>query len=139
MPLPSIGGGRQLGDGNTNEPIIGIQGAPATMTDTAAITAAQIATGLIVGTPTAAATYTTPTGTQMDTTFANAKVDSCVDFWIVNVATTAAYDITLAAGTGVTLVGGLEISANNAVTDRSAGHIRARKTGTATWTFYRIS
>jgi len=139
MALPSIGGGRQFGDGNLSEAVIGTMSAPATMTDTGTISAASIANGLIVGTPTAAATYTTTTGTLLDATFVNAKVGSSVDFYIVNVATNSSYDITVAAGTGVTLVGGLEVSSNNAVTDRSAGHFRAYRTAAATWTIYRIS
>lgn len=139
MALPSIGGGRQVGDGNLNEPVLGTMSAPATMTDTGTISAASIANGLIVGTPTAAATYTTTTGALLDATFVNAKVGSFVDFYIVNVATTAGYDITVEAGTGVTLVGGLEVSSNAAVTDRSAGHFRAYRTATAAWTIYRIS
>jgi hypothetical protein len=138
MAIPSVGGGYQIGDGNLNEVQLGAL-TVATATDTATLTVAQLQAGLIAATPTAAATYTTPTAAAIDTAFPAAKVGSYFDFIIVNKATTAAYDITMAAGTGVTLVGGLEVSSNNAVTDRSSGTFRAIKTGAGAWTIYRIA
>ncbi|MBK6594362.1 MAG: hypothetical protein IPG23_17605 [Burkholderiales bacterium] len=62
MALPSVGGGRQIGDGNINETPLGIQPAPQTATVTATLTAAQITGGIIVAdTGTTAATLTLPT------------------------------------------------------------------------------
>ena len=51
MALPSIGGGRQLGDGNTNEVVLGTQAAPASLTSTATLTIAQLVTGIVLGNP----------------------------------------------------------------------------------------
>lgn len=139
MALPSVGGGQQLNDGNLNESILGTQGTPATPTDTGTITAAQLATGLLVCTPTAAATYTTDTGANLDALFTNAKVGSTFVARFVNVATNSSYDITMAGGTGVTMVGNLGIASNSAATDASSGQYLFRRTGTATWTAYRIA
>ncbi|MFA5186989.1 MAG: hypothetical protein WC551_10955 [Patescibacteria group bacterium] len=139
MALPSIGGGRQIGDGNINEIALITQAAPQTATDTATLTAAQITGGIIVGTPTGAATYTFPTVALLEAALVNAKVDSAFDLHIINVATTAAYDITVAVGTGWTFVGQLEVSSNDAITSQAQGHFRARKTGSGTWTLYRLA
>ena len=138
MALPSIGGGRQYGDGNTNEIVLITQPAPATIAAgaTATITAAQIVTGIILASPGGTASaYTLPTGTLMDATFVNAKVDSGIDFSITNIDGSGSGVITMTAGTGWTLVGLATIAA----TAGTSAHFRARRTGTATWTLYRIS
>ena len=136
MALPSIGGGRQLGDGNTSEAIMGTQGAPATATSSATLTAAQIATGIILGSPgSSAAAYTLPTGTLMDTYFNNAKNDSSADFSVTNVDGSGSGVITMTAGTGWTITG----LATVAATAGTTGRFRARRTATATWTLYRLS
>ena len=61
MALPNGAGGYQLGDGNRDESVMGYAAAPATATDTATLTAAQVLNGIILATPTAAAAYTLPT------------------------------------------------------------------------------
>ena len=55
MAIPTVGGGQQIGDGNANEVRLFSQGAPATATVTATLTAAQLATGIILGFTTASA------------------------------------------------------------------------------------
>ena len=138
MALPSIGGGRQYGDGNTNEIVLISQPAPATIAagSTATITAAQLVTGLISASPGATASaYTLPTGALMDATFVNAKTDSALDFSVINIDGNGSGVITMTAGTGWTLVG----LATVAATAGTAGHFRARRTAAATWTLYRIS
>lgn len=135
MAIPSIGGGRQIGDGNVNEMTLGIQAAPATATSTATLTVAQLLTGLILGSPgSSAATYTLPTVALLEATLANAKVDSSFDFSVINVDGSGSGVITLAVGTGWTIVG----LATVAATAGTAQMFRARKTGTGTWTMYRI-
>lgn len=135
MALSKVGGGYQYTDGNVNEITIGTQAAPATATVTATLTAAQIANGLIVANPggSAAATYTLPTVALLEATVTNAKVNSAFDFSINNVSVDASEDVTVAAGTGWTL-SGLMVVANT-----TAGSFRARKTGDATWTLYRLA
>ena len=84
MALPSIGGGRQVGDGNENEVVLGTQVTPATLTTTATITTAQLLTGYLLCSPsTSAAAYTLPTGALMDAAFVNMKVNSSFDIVVV--------------------------------------------------------
>ena len=135
MAIPSIGGGRQIGDGNVNELSLGIQSTPATATSTATLTVAQLLTGLILGSPgSSAATYTLPTVALLEAALGNAKVDSSFDFSVINVDGSGSGVITLAVGTGWTIVG----LATVAATAGTAQMFRARKTGTGTWTLYRI-
>jgi hypothetical protein len=136
MALPSIGGGRQLGDGNTNEVVLGTQAAPATATSTATLTAAQLVTGIILGSPgSSAATYTLPTVALLEALVVNAKVNSSFEFSVINVDGSGSGVITLAVGTGWTIVGLATIAATAGTTHR----FRARKTGETTWTLYRVA
>lgn len=128
MSIPSIGGGRQIGDGNVNELVLGVQGAPTEITDAATITAAQLATGLLVLTSAGGDTYTLPTVALWEAVATNAKIDSSFDFAIVSLSGTS----TLAAGTGWTLVG-------HATVATVSGMWRARKTGVGAWTAYRLA
>lgn len=117
--------------------------APATATDTATITATQMANGLMICTPTAAATYTLPTGTNFETQLAALNivlgVDEGFDFTITNVATTAAFIITVATAAGWTLVGGMLVEANAAAQAESpVGIFRVRRTAANTYTLYRV-
>lgn len=139
MPLPSVGGGYQNGDGNLNEPQIYASSAVMTATDTATLSVAQVLGGILVGTPTAAATYTLPTVALLEATLVNAKVGTTFDLSIINVATNSAYDITVAVGTGWTLVGQAQVSSNAAVTDSAQAAFRARKTASGAWTLYRVA
>ena len=136
MALPSVGGGRQFGDGNVNEIVLGTQAAPATATATATLTAAQLATGIVLGSPgSSAAAYTLPTGALMDAAFGNMKVNSSFDFSVTNVDGSGSGVITMTAGTGWTLVG----LATVAATAGTTGRFRVRKTADATYTLYRLS
>jgi len=136
MALPSIGGGRQLGDGNTNEVVLGTQAAPASLTSTATLTIAQLVTGIVLGNPgSSAATYTLPTVALTEALLVNAKVDSSFDFSVVNVDGSGSGVITLAVGTGWTIVGLATVAATAGTTQR----YRARKTGVGTWTLYTLA
>jgi len=136
MALSNIGGGSQIGDGNLAETPIRTIPAPATATATATLTAAQVANGILLGSPgSSAASYTLPTGALMDAALGNAKVGSSFDLAVVNVDGSGSGVITLVAGAGWTLVGLATVVA----TAGTAQAFRARKTGTATWTLYRIA
>lgn len=102
-----------------------------TATNTATLTATQIASGFIVGTPTATASYTLPTAANLDTELSNAATGYNFEFVVF---TTAAFAITLLTATGWTLVGSMATGA----TANSFARFRARKTGTATYTLYRV-
>jgi len=136
MALPSIGGGRQLGDGNTNEVVLGTQAAPASLTSTATLTIAQLVTGIVLGNPgSSAATYTLPTVALTEALLVNAKVDSSFDFSVINVDGSGSGVITLAVGTGWTIVGLATVAATAGTTQR----YRARKTGVGAWTLYTLA
>lgn len=140
MAIPSVGGGYQVGDGNLAEMQLETQIAPTALTTSVTLTAAQLSVGLLTSNQGAggAPTYTLPTGTLMDATFTNCKVDSSFDFSLVNISTVAAEDATIAAGTDFTVVGSMVVASNAAATDKSAGRFRARRTATNTWVLYRI-
>jgi len=130
MALPNGAGGYQLGDGNLSEVVLGTQSAPTAIAAAATLTAAQLANGLITFNGTAGA-LTVPTGASLDAAFSSMKVDSSFDFSIVN--TDAADAATVTANTGCTLVGVAAVAAVSSCT------WRVRKTGDATYVFYRIA
>lgn len=136
MPsLPNVGGGYQIGDGNLNEAQITSIPAPATATVTATLTAAQIINGIILGSPgSSAASYTLPTVALLEAALVNVKVGSSFDFNVINVDGSGSGVITLLVGTGWTIVG----LATVAATAGTAQQFRARKTGSGTWTLYRL-
>lgn len=136
MALASIGGGQQIGDGNTSELLIGYMAAPQTATSTATLTVAQVTGGTLVGNPsTTAATYTMPTGTLLDAALGNIKVDSTFELTVINIGTSTGV-ITMAVGTGITAVGHLALPTAAA---GSTAQFRFRKTAANTFTVYRIA
>ena len=130
MALPNGAGGYQLGDGNESEINITTQVAPTAKTAAATLTAAELATGIITYNG-AAAALTMPLGADMDAAFPSMKVNSCFDFYIINIGGTNAATVT--ANTGVTLVGVAAVSAN------TAANWRVRKTADNTFVAYRIA
>jgi len=138
MALPSVGGGYQIGDGNLNEPEIVTVPVPATATDSATLTSAQLTNGVIIGTPTTTAAYTLPLASDLDAYLNNSKVGSAFDFRVIN--TTTAGVITMTTNTGWTIGSsgsqGLMTIAATAGTVRS---FRARRLGDNSWALYAIS
>ena len=135
MALPSIGGGRQLGDGNLNELVLSTCPAPATFTADATVTAADLTSGIIScnkGSD-AATALTLPTVAALETLLVNAKVGSCFDVVILNVASGSSADVTVTTNTGWTLSGLMVVQ------NATSAAFRARKTGTAAWSLYAIS
>ena len=132
MPiLPNGGGGYQIGTGNASEARLTVQGAPTALTGAATATVAQLVNGLFTFNGTAG-NLTLPTVAELEAGIPNAtRVNIAFDFYIINIDATTD-DVTVAAGTGWTLVG------NMVVTETISGHFRARKTGVGTWTLYRI-
>ena len=129
MALSQVGGGYQFTDGNVSEATMVIQGAPATVSANGTLTVAQLLAGIVVcsGTP---ATQTLPTVALLEATLTNSKVDAGFEVSFVNTAGTT---LTVATGTGWTIVG-----TATAATVTSA-LFRARKTGDGAWTLYRIA
>lgn len=133
MPLPNGSGGYQVGAGNTSEPLIFPQTAPTALTAGATATAAQLVAGLFTFNGTAG-NLTLPTVALLETELpAVQKINAAFDFYVINIDASGSDAITVAVGTGWTLVGA------GAVTAGTSGHFRARKTGDGTWTCYRIS
>ena len=140
MALPSVGGGYQDTDGNTNELEIDTQAAPQTATSTATLTTAQTLGGLLVVDPTTtASTLTLPTATAIDAVMTNMKTNSTFGLTVINIGTSTGI-VTMAVGTGITAVGNLVV----AITGSAAGvggaaQFLFRKTGTAAYTVYRVA
>ena len=135
MALPNGAGGYQLGDGNLNEVVLGYQAAPQSVTATATLTAAQVASGvLLVGSgATTAQTYTLPTGASLDALVSSAKVNSTFELVLVNLGTSSG-TAALAAGTGVTDGGNALV----AVAITSSGRFLFRRVADSTWVVYRV-
>ena len=133
MALPNGAGGYQVGDGNVGEAQLFVQGAPTALTAAATATAAQLANGLFTFNGTAG-NLTLPTVADLEADVSSAaKVNAAFDFFVINIDASGSDAITVAVGTGWTLVGA------GAVAAASSGHFRARKTGDGAWTCYRIS
>jgi hypothetical protein len=131
MALSNGTGGYQVGAGATDEAIMFVQGAPLALTAAATATAAQLQNGLFTFDGTAG-NLTLPTVALLEADMLSAqKVNSAFDFFVIN--TDGSDSVTLAVGTGWTIVGAA------AVTTATSGHFRARKTGDGSWTAYRIS
>jgi hypothetical protein len=140
MALPSVGGGYQFTDGNTNELEIDTQAAPQTATSTATLTTTQVLNGLLVVDPTTtASSLTMPTATAIDAVMTNMKTNSTFRLTVINLGTSTGV-VTMVVGTGITAVGNLVV----AITGSAAGvggaaQFLFRKTGTAAYTVYRVA
>ena len=136
MALPNGAGGYQIGDGNLNETIFDVIPAPATATATATLTADQVLNGILLGSPgTSAASYTLPTVAALEAALPNSdKPGVSFPFSVMNVDGSGSGVITLVTNTGWTLVGLMTVVA----TAGTAQMFRARKTGTGTWSLYRV-
>ena len=133
MALPNGSGGYQFNDGNVGEPLLFAQGAPTALTAGATATAAQLANCLFTFNGTAG-NLVLPTVADLEAYVSSAtKVDVAFDFYVINIDASGSDAITVAVGTGWTLVGAGAVSA------ASSGHFRARKTGDGAWTCYRVS
>jgi hypothetical protein len=122
----------QRGDGNVNAIITRVQQAPVTTTDTTTLTVAQLSNGIILATPTAAATYTLPTGALMDSVTGISKAGAALDFFIINQSST--YDITLVTGTGFSQGSGTVV-----IPAGTSGAVKVRRTGNNSWIVYHMS
>ena len=132
MALPNGAGGYQVGDGNIGEAVLSVQGAPTAVAAAATMTTAELANGLFVFNGTAGSlTLPTVALVEADITAAS-KVNAAFDFIIINADATTD-DVTLAVGTGWTIVG------NAVVSEATSAQFRARKTGDGSWTAYRIA
>lgn len=116
------------------------QGAPAAATTSATLTAANLLTGIITVNQGAAgaSAQQLPTAADIDTALPASVAGDAFDFSVINISTVTAELATITTNTGWTLVGGMDVLANEAGT-KSSGRFRARKTGTGAWVLYRLS
>ena len=116
-----------------NSNIAMFQPTPTALTATTnPFTAAQMKTRIITVTSATAVTLTTDTGTNIDAAFTSMATNTAFDFVIVNLGSSAGA-VTMAAGTGVTLVGLATVPIT------TSAQFRMRKTAANTFTLYRIS
>jgi hypothetical protein len=133
MALPNGAGGYQVGDGNINQALLGVQAIPVAYTGAATLTPLNLEQGLIVFTSGSGANLALPAVTGVggvEARVSSAKVGSCFDFAVLSTGAGAA---TLTAGTGWSLVGSGVCEAAKAV------GFRAVKTSDDTYTLYRIA
>ena len=141
MALPNGSGGYQVGTGNTSEIQFDAQPTPTSIAAGAAtLTAAQLATKIILGSPgSSAAAYTLPTAALTDAAFPSMPNNSAFDFNVINAdgSSSGVITITTATGWSIGSSGSLGLMTIAAVAGTSA-KFRARKTGDATWALYRM-
>jgi len=131
MALSNGTGGYQITAGSDGEAVLFVQTAPTSLAAAATATAAQLSGGLFVFNGTAG-NLTLPTVADLEADISSAqKVNAAFDFFVIN--TDAADAVTLAVGTGWTIVGAAAVALS------TSAHFRARKTGDGAWTAYRIS
>ena len=128
MAIPNGAGGYQFSDGNQGEPLLFAQGAPAAFTDTGALTAANLCSGIITFTNAGDKNLQLPLATDLDAAVSSANVNTAFNFSVIALSTGGA---TLTTNTGWSLVGVAKVTAQNRYT--------ARKTGTGTWTLYQVA
>jgi hypothetical protein len=128
MALPNGAGGYQLGDGNLNEVVLSVTSVLA-KTAAATLTATELTNDVITYNG-ATANLTLPLAADVDTSVSSAKVNSSFQFNVVNTGSNTA---TIVTNTGWTLVGSM------AVATAVSGQFLAVKTGTGTWSLYRIA
>ena len=136
--IPNGDGGYQIGTGNINEADFVNSSAPISITATATLTPAQVLNGLIIansGVSSGAQTYTLPTVADFEAAFPSAaKVGATYQFNLVNLGTSTATAI-IATATGWTITGSLTMT----IPVSTGAILIARKTGTGTWTLYRVA
>tara|TARA_R100001015_G_C4574655_1_gene132121 strand:+ start:135 stop:665 length:531 start_codon:yes stop_codon:yes gene_type:complete len=110
------------------------------------LTIAQLLTGVIEEDPEGAANWTLPTAALAVAGVDGVQVGDCIDFCLINAATTGADEIvTVVMGSNGTAVGNMSIAAPNITEDQEnvgSGLFRLRftaVTGTETYTCYRLA
>jgi hypothetical protein len=136
--IPNGDGGYQIGTGNINEADFVNTSAPISIAASATLTPAQVLNGLILansGVSSGAQTYVLPTVADFEAAFPSAvKVGATYQFNLVNLGTGTATAI-VSAGTGWTVTGSLTMT----IPITTGAVLVARKTGSGTWTLYRVA
>ena len=120
----------------------GFQAAAAPGTTNQTITIAEILTGILYDDPEGNGTWTLPTAALIVAALPGYKVGDCLDFVLINDATTTADEkITVAMGTGGTSAGFMIVDSNGVAGIRHHGsaQFRIRITSATAYTCYRIA
>lgn len=117
------------------------QAAPTAKTVTAAITAAELVTGIITTTgATGPSVHQLPTGTLLKAQFPAIADGDSFDFSVINTGTGASDDATITVNTDVTIVGNATIGAlTDATIISGSGRFRAKFVTGVTWIVYRLA
>ncbi len=92
--------------GNTSGPVVSTVPAPVAVSNTSAtLTTTQVLSGVIKSTPAAAITLTLPTAAALLNLFPRAVVGDSFQLSVVNLGASSGNNVTIAGGTGMTLVG----------------------------------
>ena len=128
---------------NVNGLIKKYQAGEATTDDgTTAISGADIQRGIVKCTPTADRSKATDSAGNINTALELDEDGQSCDFSVINLATDGSSFITITAGSGVTLVGNMIVSAQDTAEDAftsGVGMFRVRRTGAYAATIYRIA
>ncbi len=117
--------------------MLGFQDTPETATATASLSDAQVLSGILVGTPSAVATYTLRTGTEIEAALGGTlATGDFFDLTIINLGG-AGDIITLAGAAGMTIVGAEEIDDDGADVD-SSGTFRFVRGAANVFVAYRL-
>ena len=113
---------------------------------TGTLTIAMILKQILEEDPAGAATWTLPTAALAVAGVEGAEIGDCLDFWVINTDATNDVAITIAAGTGGTLVGNMEVESPETTAEKissGSGMFRLRFTGVASgseaYTVYRLA
>lgn len=117
------------------------QAAPTAKTVTAAITAAELVTGIITSTgATGPSEHQLPTGTLLKAQFPDIADGDSFDFSLINTGTGASTDATITVNTDVTIVGNPTAgSLTDATIISGSARFRAKFVTGVTWVVYRIA
>ena len=123
--------------------MIRYQGAEATTDDgTTAISAANMLTGIVKCTPTDDRSKATDTASNIVSGLSLTADGDSFDFSLISLATDGTSDITITAGSGVTLVGNMKVKSQDDADNAGyagVGRFRLRRTSASAVTMYRIA
>ncbi|BCH11942.1 hypothetical protein MesoLj131c_62000 [Mesorhizobium sp. 131-3-5] len=117
------------------------QGAPAAVTVSGTLTAAQLLAGIITINQGGAApsAQQLPTGTALQAALpADFQVNDSFDVSVINTSIVDAEDATITTNAGMTLVGSMDFPAHSGPTIPSSGILRFRSTAPNTFSVYRV-
>ena len=139
---PGTGGSGPAGGVISRGALLVMQVTPTAKTVAVTLTAAELLTGIITAAQGggAAANYQLQTASSFQAALPNNIADDdAFDFFLVNISTNAAEDITITTNTNWTLVGNMTVASNAAATDKSSGMFRAFRTSSGNYTLIRVA